>query len=232
MRRPKPDLTELLQNGRMHRSVPATVRARVLARARETASAPHGSFDPSVTLDVSSTRAPRNRRWQFPFAAAVAVIAGGTLIASAAVLTYRLGSSNTVTLSTAAVQTTLPVPPATSASLTVAPESNLAAPPSRSARLADVRESYAAELQLLNRSQAAYAKGKLAGALVLLAEHARRFPRGRLAEEREALRVRSLAGLKRTIDARNAAASFATRFPHSVMLPRVRAWVAPVGSGD
>jgi len=57
---------------------------------------------------------------------------------------------------------------------------------------------------------------------VLIAEHARRFPNGRLAEEREALRVRSLADSGRMADARRAVAAFGARFPRSVLLPRLQ----------
>jgi hypothetical protein len=54
-----------------------------------------------------------------------------------------------------------------------------------------------------------------------IVEHARRFKNGRLAEEREALRVKALVGLGRTHDARRAAAAFEARFPNSVLLPAV-----------
>ena len=52
-------------------------------------------------------------------------------------------------------------------------------------------------------------------------EHARLFKDGRLAEEREALRVKALAGLGRSEEARRAAAAFRARFPRSVLLPAV-----------
>jgi hypothetical protein len=84
------------------------------------------------------------------------------------------------------------------------------------------QESYAAELDLLKRAQAAYAERDFADALVLVAKHAQRFPKGRLAEEREALRVRSLAGAGRRVEARRAAAAFADRFPRSVLMPRLQ----------
>ena len=58
-------------------------------------------------------------------------------------------------------------------------------------------------------------------ALPPIAEHARRFKNGRLAEEREALRVKALVGLGRMEDARRAAAGFKARFPYSVLLPAV-----------
>ncbi|HVV52381.1 MAG TPA: hypothetical protein VHO06_22130, partial [Polyangia bacterium] len=84
------------------------------------------------------------------------------------------------------------------------------------------QESYAAELELLQRAQSEYASRDFADALVLVAEHGRRFPNGRLAEEREALRVRSLARAGRGDEARRALAAFARRFPRSVLLSRLQ----------
>jgi hypothetical protein len=75
-----------------------------------------------------------------------------------------------------------------------------------------------AELQLLRRARQDLTRGDFAGALAAIGEHARRFRNGSLVEEREALRVKSLAGLGRVDDARRAAASFHARFPHSVLL--------------
>ena len=77
------------------------------------------------------------------------------------------------------------------------------------------------ELRLLRQARAAVARTDFAAALPPLTEHARRFKDGRLAEEREALRVKALAGLGRTDEARRAAAAFKARFPRSVLLPIV-----------
>jgi hypothetical protein len=82
-------------------------------------------------------------------------------------------------------------------------------------------DALAAELDLLRRARGAYRARDFSGALLLLAEHDRRFPQGHLAEEREALHVRSLAGAGRADEARQAAAAFAARFPRSVLLSRV-----------
>jgi hypothetical protein len=49
-------------------------------------------------------------------------------------------------------------------------------------------------------------------------ELTRQFPKGQLAEEREALRVRSLLGAGRMAEGQSAAAAFANRFPRSVLL--------------
>jgi hypothetical protein len=77
------------------------------------------------------------------------------------------------------------------------------------------------ELGLLQRARMAVARKDFASAIRLLEEHARRFGTGQLAEEREALRVRALAGLGRDTDARRAAADFEERFPRSPLLSTV-----------
>jgi hypothetical protein len=104
-----------------------------------------------------------------------------------------------------------------------APRAKPAAKPEQRAEFAN--ESYAAELALLRSAHTAYAAHDYADALVLVGEHAQRFQNGALAEQREALRVRSLLGVKRTGDARRAAAAFAKRFPRSVLLHRLEAEV-------
>jgi hypothetical protein len=78
-----------------------------------------------------------------------------------------------------------------------------------------------AELRLLRQAHAAVARQDFAAALTPIAQHTRQFRDGRLAEEREALRVKALAGLGRTEEARRAAAAFEARFPLSVLLPAV-----------
>jgi hypothetical protein len=65
-----------------------------------------------------------------------------------------------------------------------------------------------AELRLLRQARAAVAREDYAAALPPIADHVRRFRDGRLVEEREALRVKALAGLGRTDDAQRAAAAF------------------------
>jgi hypothetical protein len=75
-----------------------------------------------------------------------------------------------------------------------------------------------AELELLRAARNDVTRGDFAGALAVIAEHVRRFRHGGLVEEREALRVKSLAGLGRHEEARRAAAAFHARFPHSVFL--------------
>jgi TolA-binding protein len=83
------------------------------------------------------------------------------------------------------------------------------------------RENRGVELDILQAARSAVALGDLAAALDAIAAHERRYPDGQLTEEREALRILALAGLRRMDDARGAAAAFRKRFPDSVLLRRM-----------
>jgi len=72
------------------------------------------------------------------------------------------------------------------------------------------------ELQLLRAAREDVVRGDFGRAIAVITEHARRFRHGSLVEEREALRIKSLAGLGRHEEAQRAAAAFHARFPHSV----------------
>jgi hypothetical protein len=58
-----------------------------------------------------------------------------------------------------------------------------------------------------------------AAALATTEEHARRYPRGVLVQEREAIAVRALVLLRRTDEARARVDRFRQRFPDSLLLP-------------
>ena len=93
----------------------------------------------------------------------------------------------------------------------------LPARPAISARAGDALD----ELALLARARQADARGEHAKVLSLVAEHAQKYPGGRLSEEREVLRVKALVGLGRAEQARQAAARFRRQFPRSVLLHKV-----------
>jgi TolA-binding protein len=73
-----------------------------------------------------------------------------------------------------------------------------------------------AERALLDRARAAFGAGRYADAEQALERHARGFPSAELAEEREALAVRTLAAHGQIPAARERAARFHERFPHSL----------------
>src|SRR5690606_6580416 len=79
----------------------------------------------------------------------------------------------------------------------------------------------AAEGQLLDRARSALARGDVDAALAAIAEHARSFGRGQLAEAREALAVQALVEAGRSDEARARAARFHKAFPASAYAPVV-----------
>jgi outer membrane protein assembly factor BamD (BamD/ComL family) len=103
-------------------------------------------------------------------------------------------------------------PPQTSSASTVAATAERSRTPG---------EDDLAELRLLERARGALSRGDFGDAWSALTTHERRFPRGRLAEEREALKVHALLGLGRRDDARRVASEFRKRFPQSVLLARM-----------
>lgn len=216
------DVDAVLTGAKVIRPIPAAVRSRALARARAgMATAAKSGFEPAL-------RAPRRRGFAIALAASLAIaVVAATAVAALGIQAARRNTSappprsHTPAPAAAAV---LP-PPTVPAAPTVEPptvdQQMPAAPkPQRTTRPTTAQESYAAELELLTRAQVAYAGRDFTNALGLVAEHGKRFPSGRLTEEREALRVRSLTGAGRTEEGQRAAAAFAEKFPRSILLPR------------
>jgi hypothetical protein len=221
-----PEVQALLDHERPVPPLPAAVRARALARARAA----------QVAGDVrlpASTGAMSGVRW--------AAVAALTFVASAAIGAAAYEIRAHVKPAPAGHPAVLPAAPVAPVEVVVPP----AAPSAPAAPIADVppapepalapapapapgtprlsrADAVRAELRLLRQARGAVARGDFAAALQPIAEHTHRFKDGRLAEEREALRVKALAGLGRTEEARRAAAAFAARFPRSVLLPAVK----------
>jgi hypothetical protein len=221
-----PELEALLEPCRVERRVPPELRARVLARARAVVA---GDMVPPVGFsEPSPPRRARGRRvFQIALAASLAV----TAAAAGAMAALHARSSHlwkAASPDSAAPAPLVPVAsvgsPVTEPPLAIAAAHATAKPP-LPARPGAKIDLFTAELDLLQRAHGAYTRRDFAVALTLIAEHARRFPQGHLAEQREALRVRSLIGAGRLNEAHRAAAAFAVRFPRSVLLPRVAAGV-------
>jgi hypothetical protein len=216
-----PDVDAVLAGAKDIRPLPAGVRARAIARARAgMATAAKAGFEAPL-------RTPRPRIVVLALAASFAIV----VVAATAIAALGIRASRQSVAPVPPPTRTMPAPaaalppPALPTSPAVdQPKVDQDIPPmarsSRPLRATTPQESYAAELELLTRAQVAYAGRDFGNALGLLAEHGRRFPSGRLTEEREALRVRSLTGAGRTEEAQRAAAAFAERFPRSVLLSR------------
>lgn len=109
-----------------------------------------------------------------------------------------------------------------SPSVSSAPPLSEAAPAAKTA-LADATGdgTLAAETALLARAQRALRSGDPSAALPIIDEHAARFPRGELAQERDAARVFALCAMKHTPEARRAQQQFLRSWPRSPLAARV-----------
>jgi len=209
-----PELKMLIEDGRAIPPLSDIVRARSLARARAT-------LAESAKASKVAIHTPGKHRLAIAVAASIAFVLGAAAVAAVQWGRPIRPKLEPATSSQVKRLVHNPVPETTSITPPEVPVNSTFTRPAHPRRLATVQESYAAETNLLARAQVAYTAQKFVLALALVTEHGRNFPTGRLAEEREALRVRALSGAGRTEDSRRAAASFARRFPRSVLLPRL-----------
>jgi hypothetical protein len=213
-----PELQALLACEREIAPQSAEARERVVLRAR--AALRVGALQPRARASLGGAR------WLI---AAAIVLTAATLFGAALRAKRAASRSALGALPALAAQSNPPRKPAlasaastASATAPVAPSASALAPAALAPRPATPQEAYALELKLLGPARAAVARGDFARALAAVGEHERRFPAGRLTEEREALRVQALSGLHRTSDARRFAAAFRARFPGSILLSRMK----------
>jgi hypothetical protein len=95
-------------------------------------------------------------------------------------------------------------------------------PESETAERASPSSTLDQEMQLLKRAHQAEAAGRPSEALSILAEHAKRFPNGKLAESREVARVIALCEAGQTQASRAAGERFLAARPNSPFANRVR----------
>src|SRR5262249_25673227 len=84
----------------------------------------------------------------------------------------------------------------------------------------------AAERALLDKARSEVGAGDATAAMQYVSEHARRFPAGRLREEREALAINALVSLGRFDEARDRAELFRQSYPQSFLWPSIEAALA------
>jgi hypothetical protein len=92
--------------------------------------------------------------------------------------------------------------------------------------------SLGAERRLLDAARAALVEGDVGRASARLAEHARRFARGALAEERAALTIDSLVARGRYVEARRHAITFREKYPASLFSGSVDAAIESIPMTD
>jgi TolA-binding protein len=228
-----PELESLLHYRPVARHLPDDVRARVLARSRAFTSgrraiAPVTPLPGPTPPATSSSQGSGLRR--MAIAAAIAILAG----AAGAVAALGSRTASAPPAASPASSGSLPIPVREEPGLDPELAALVAAPaaaPATAAHHAATSKRHPvlkargadplAEVELLQHAHLAYARRDFRSALALVAEHARRFPDGPLAEECEALRVESLLAAGHAVEARRVGARFAARFPRSVLLPGI-----------
>jgi hypothetical protein len=213
----RPDVDALLAYEREIPAQPEKVRTRAVARAQASLQRTDGAY-----LAIRFGASP-GRRLVYALAAGIVLMAGAAA-AYQALRQPEPAPARGMTTAPSRAPGALPavaVPP----DMKVPPEAAPALVPKPSMaghRPGSVRnEAKLEELRLLVRARQADAHADYASVLGLLAEHERTYPTGRLAEEREVLRVKALVGLGRGGEARQVAAGFRRQFPRSVLLHKV-----------
>lgn len=238
-----PDIASLLQAGRAVPGAEQAVRDRLLARLRTTLVLPGapppghahpGSHAPSVSSSPPPAAPPLAGHGvaQFmlrPLPLAVTMFALGAGAGATLHATLTAGRPAASSSVRATPPDAIPAPDAgpvdappsgalPDAEITSGYRGALPVPPADDS-LAVRDGQLAAERSLLEMARTALGRGDCARALEPLEDHAAKHPRGKLAEEREVLRVRTLACAGRMDEARSRAASFRERFPKSIFLP-------------
>jgi hypothetical protein len=217
-----PAVEALLAYERIIVPAAAIARARMLTRARLALRTGNAMFCAPSVSSIPSRRLP------LVAAAGLALLASGALafqLVSSLQTTRRGHATPTSAATTSGLRpasTVTPAPEATAPSHGSASADGVSLP---APRLGKDDDAFS-ELRLLERALEFNGRGEYAAVLVMIAEHERRYPAGRLSEEREVLRLRALLGLRRHNEARQTAARFRRDFPQSVLLPRVEEMLA------
>ena len=219
---------ELLAEERVRGPEDAALKQRVVERAREALLQDRPS---GVALrQVGTSAFPAARRAAPRTVLLIAAALGVAGLAAAGAGAYRWSITRELVQPIERQVAPAPLPPepirpplvappsvAAQAPVHAPPERVRPASPAESAHAMSV-QTYAIEAGLLEPARSGIGSGNYAGALAAIARHQREYPRGQLAEEREALRVRALWGMGQKAAAESAAASFRKRYPRSVLL--------------
>jgi hypothetical protein len=225
-----PAIESMLAHERELAPTPEMVRARALARARESLR--------EADLVVRAPRMAPSRFRQMLFAAAASILLLAGAAAAYQMLRQPEPSSPSPTGTRGSTRAAASHRAAPTPEPVVAPEavpepvgpgagaaSDKTSVPSHRA-FAGKHPIAPEELRLLDRARRADARADYLGVLAVAVEHERKHPTGRLAEEREVLRVKALVGLGRGGEARQVAANFRNQFPRSVLRHKIEDMLA------
>ncbi|MFO0667370.1 MAG: hypothetical protein U0174_25695 [Polyangiaceae bacterium] len=210
---------------RVRRGVETAIAFSALAGAGR-ALAPTAAPDPSTAGTTAATTAAGLAAKKVVLIAFAAFVAGGVggemharvTSAPPAVTTSVPTSIAAVAPPPAATATTSEGIPFQNLPTIATPSSSPVAPtPTASATGKDVQSSpLAAEQALIDTARSALSRGRGADALAAADDHAKKFPSGRLGEERENIAIQALLGLGRRDEAKRRAERFHRTYPGSL----------------
>ena len=211
-----PTLARLLESESGRCDIPGDAQSRVLERLQSTLAVP---------LVGGGTTPPPARGGGVAGGGGLAMAGLGLLLGAAVgAVGYGTLAPQAHSLGSVVRPLVIPLPAPSAQSPTPPPaiEPPDATPPAARASNAVGRDvDLAAERALLEVARTALARGDTASAMAALNAHAKRFPRGRLLEERESLAVQALAAAGKRDEARRRADQFRKRSPDSMLLPAV-----------
>jgi len=231
-----PSLADLFAVERSRTHAAPGSRARVLARLTASIGAGGGTGSDGYGGggDAPSASIPSlglaTRLWPIVGALAVGGAVGAAL--ATALREPRIVYVDRVaTVTAAAPPSELPPPsspaPTALAPPTTNPSESKSASPTASAPDATLTR----ERMILDVARTALGRNDAANALEAVDRHQREFPRGQMAEEREAIAIQALVKLGRTQEAAVRGTRFRRRFPSSVLMPVVDAALPPLDGG-
>ena len=208
---------------------PAGLEDRIWSQMSTGFGFPDGAAPPPASPPASPSGALHAAMGKWGVLSTIAALAVGG--AGGAVVHGALDArSAPVTGAPTTIASEVPVASALTSEVTVAPTEHdaaappvLAKPPVTKPARRDV--DLAEEQSLLETARSAILRREPRLALGPLREHAQRFPRGHLSEERDGLWVQALANAGETAAARTKAAEFRRKYPQSLLLPAVDAAV-------
>lgn len=227
----EPDVLDAVRDARRILEPPTDVRARM--RSRLLASLPPrpdgDGGDDGGTPGEKPPAAPPSPMPKVPLWTVAAALAVGL---SGGLLYPRAPEVRVVTVvaqpsAPMAVASTVPAAPSSTLPSIALSDLPSAAPAvaAPSASFATPGAALEAERAMLDVARTALGRGDGPHALGACDDHARKFPRGVLAEEREAIAVQALLLAQRSDDARARAERFQKSYPRSIFLPAVLAAV-------
>jgi hypothetical protein len=215
------DIKALLRSERAFSEIPDSGRARLSRRLRDSV----GAFGAGSHVSVHSVTKLAVKGWSgLVVKGAIVALAGGALVMHAT----QTESPESFTSVATPAQTrdaphampieqpvlTMPVPSAVPSPISMTPVQQA----KRTLRPLSDDVELAEEQRLLDEARDAMARGEPERALDATAQHAARFARGRLTEERFAIRIRALARLGRRDEAEALLTAMRNRYPHSFLL--------------